>query len=174
MLENREKSLKFVFEDEGGLVIRPDLGRSNMGISFHTMAYYRKLHKMRPPSYQDHAKLTKEEATNIYFELFFDPCHFDELKSGIDYAVVDMCINLGVGGAADALEAKFSLPHTHKFNPEKITYFNNYIDVATCIVDIRDAWIDLKRKAPLYKLRGPGWMARDLRVRERALKLAGM
>jgi lysozyme family protein len=174
VLENRERVMPFIFESEGGLVVRPEVGRSNLGIDFHTLADYCKRHKLSLPTYTDHANLTKELATQIYYEMFFAPCHFDELKSGVDYAVVDAAINLGVGGAADILEDEFLLPHTHKFEAGKITFFNDYPDVAFLINSIRDAWIEAKRLAPLYHLRGKGWEARDVRVRKQALELAGL
>jgi lysozyme family protein len=172
MLENRQKVIPFILQDEGGIVIRPDGGRSNLGIEFHTLADYNKRHKLPLPSYKDLEDLTPEKATMIYFELFFDPCHFDDFNSGIDYAVVDACINLGVGGCADLLEDEFILPRTHKFDPHKIRYINGFQDVEFVINSIRDAWIEHKRLQPLYSLRGKGWENRDQRVRERALKLA--
>lgn len=179
MRENREVALSFVFSDEGGYILRPDGGMANMGIGLHTLYDYRKRHKLNIPTYWDIEHLEKEEAGAIYGELFFDRCRFDELVSGVDYVVADTAVNLGVSGCAELIQSKFNLNSTRKFDDETIQYLNTR-DVQEVIQGIRDAWIERKRKQPLYgtpdakgKTRGPGWENRDKRVRDRAMKLAG-
>jgi lysozyme family protein len=172
MRENRDKVMSWVFDDEGSYVVRSDLGQSNMGIELHTLYTYRKKHGLPIPVYQDLKNLSKEEASAIYAEQFINPCHFDDLKSGVDYVVLDTCINLGLTGGCRLIQGIYNLPVTGKWDQATLDALNK-ADPFRAIECIRNAWLDLKRQSPLYDQRGPGWNNRDKRVRERAKQLVG-
>jgi lysozyme family protein len=170
MKENRYKIMPFIFESEGAYALREDLGQSNKGIELHTFFNYRKRHGMQLPVYKDLENITEKEASDIYNELFFDRCGFDQLASGVDYAVADCCITLGVHGAADLLQQAFKIENTGKFDQQTIDYLNGK-DPKEIVQQIRDAWIAMKKNQPLWGKRGKGWTNRNNKVLDRALAM---
>lgn len=52
----------------------------------------------------DIARLTKEQAVEIYRKQYATPIQFDDLPTGVDYAVMDLCINSGAGKAGLILQ----------------------------------------------------------------------
>jgi lysozyme family protein len=170
MQANAALALAWILEDEGGAAVRPDGGRVNMGITYQTLVDWRQRKGLRLPIYSDLEHLTVEEASKIYRDRYFAPVHFDELQSGVDYAVVDGAVNLGVKGMALAVQGGIHTPVTGKFDKFTIDGLNGG-DPRAVITAVRDSWIEIKRHAPNYGLRGPGWEHRDVRVRERALAM---
>lgn len=97
MKENLERALAFVFEFEGGYADHPadPGGATNLGITFNELAAWRG----RSVSKDDVRSLTKDEATQIYLNRYWDPCHCSELPAGTDLAVFDCAVNQGLGRA---------------------------------------------------------------------------
>lgn len=52
----------------------------------------------------DIARLTKEQAVAIYRRQYATPVRFDDLPAGVDYAVLDLCINSGASRAGLILQ----------------------------------------------------------------------
>jgi lysozyme family protein len=52
----------------------------------------------------DIARLTKEQAVEIYRKQYATPVRFDDLPAGVDYAVLDLCINSGASRAGLILQ----------------------------------------------------------------------
>ncbi len=76
--ENFEKALEFLFPAEAGYINHKNDkgGPTNMGVTQRTFNAY--LTRKNLP-YKDVKYITKEEATNLYYEDFWKPCGADEI-----------------------------------------------------------------------------------------------
>lgn len=103
---------KYVKPDEGGYVERDSEpgGAGNFGLAFTNFAAWRRLQGMGHPTFADLRALSWDEAMQIYAYMFARPCHFDELPPGVNYTVLDSCINNGEGGETAFLREALGLP----------------------------------------------------------------
>lgn len=109
--------MDFVYIDEGGFAVRAiePGGAVNMGISFERFEAWRALKGQHGVTHDDLKNMTRPEATEIYARFFFIPAHFDDLPSGVDYAVLDPWIN---GGGLVILNRALGFKDDHKpFDP---------------------------------------------------------
>ena len=103
MKNNYELALNHVLKSEGGWSDNPkDPGGATMkGI---TLAVYREW-KRNPHITKDELRvIPDEDVYNLYKELYWNKVHGDELPSGVDYAVFDSAVNMGVGRASKLIQ----------------------------------------------------------------------
>ncbi|MCA3668709.1 MAG: glycoside hydrolase family 108 protein [Methylobacterium sp.] len=86
-----------LFDHEGGYVDHPrdPGGATNLGITLATLREWRG----QPVSKDDVRALTKEEATRIYEERYWNRIEGDRLLAGPDAMLFDVAVNSGVGRA---------------------------------------------------------------------------
>ena len=88
---------------EGGFSDDPDDagGKTNLGVTEGTLyeAYKRGI-----VAHYDVKKLTRKEALNIYFEMFWIPSHAYEIPDPLGFCVFDLAINGGPGRAIITLQ----------------------------------------------------------------------
>lgn len=109
MRSNRQKVLAFVYHDEGGWVVRDTEpgGAGNRGISFERFeAWWHLQGRVGTPTFEDLKNQPQSDADALYGKFFMDPCHFDDLASGVDYVVLDGFIN---GGGLSILQNALGL-----------------------------------------------------------------
>lgn len=90
-------AMPFVFEHEGGLnnKVNDKGGATNWGVSLRFLKSINKdIDGDGDVDYMDIAHLTKEEATDIYFENFYKP-FYNELPVRLSIKVFDTAINAG-------------------------------------------------------------------------------
>jgi len=160
------KAMPHVFTEEGGYVDNPKDpgGATNLGITISTLSAW----EGRKVSKAEVKALTKDKATSIYKENYWDAIKGDDLPSGVDYAVFDFAINSGparavkflqrvVGVADDGVVGAKTLAAVHKVSADRII---------NTLSDARLAWL---KTLGTFKNFGKGWSARVSRVRNRAL-----
>lgn len=135
MESNWMRGLKFVLDREGGYVNDPDDpgGETNFGIS-----------KRSYPD-MDIKGLTAEKAGEIYRRDFWDACNCSMLADGLDVAVFDTAVNMGVG-AAKTIRA-----NTDGFEDFIVGRIQRYLDI-------------VKKKPTSLKFL-VGWISRTLQLR---------
>lgn len=103
MQKNYDQSLKYVLLYEGGYTNDPNDpgGPTNYGIIQREYDAYRKKNGATTQSVK---YITKDEYSEIYRKQYADPVLFDELPSGIDFAILDYSINSGIGRAVKDLQ----------------------------------------------------------------------
>ena len=87
-------SVTYVLENEGGYVFdKADAGGcTNMGITLATLTTFRKV----GCTIDDIKNITKEEATEIYYQLFYRPLRLMFVRSNnIATAIMDVAVNSG-------------------------------------------------------------------------------
>ena len=175
MLANRQKCLDWVFEEEGSFVIRDSEpgGAGNLGISFKVFQAWESLNGNPKVSFDDLKAMDKDLAGRIYETEWMAPLRFDTLPSGVDYALFDAAVNLGVGGAVRMLQEKvlFLLPTdvTGHMDAVTIAPLMALTKTRSVGVMITDAWLVTKKQSSEWATFGHGWTMRAQRVKGRLL-----
>jgi len=104
--KNLDKALALIFGHEGEFSnrsLKDDPGGATMyGITAATLGAYRKLG--RKATAAEVKALTAGEAREIMVSQYARPIRFDDLPSGLDYAVLDFAINSGPAQAVRTLQ----------------------------------------------------------------------
>ena len=100
MQENLNASIDLILASEGGYVNDPAGGPTNLGITLATLSAWRK----KPTTAFDVEMLPVAEAEAIYTSQYAAKIDFQALPIGLDYAVLDYCVNSGPAQAAKALQ----------------------------------------------------------------------
>jgi len=109
MKNNYEAALAHVLKSEGLWSDNPaDPGGATMkGI---TLAVYREW-KRNPHITKDELRvIPDEDVYNLYKQNYWDKIHGDDLPAGVDYAVFDSAVNMGVGRASKLLQEAVGVP----------------------------------------------------------------
>lgn len=96
-------AMDFVFRSEGGYTNNENDagGETNLGVTIGTL---RRAHHLGIVGHEVPKMLTRKEALDIYFELYWKPCHAYELAPPLDYIIFDIAVNCGVGRAVMILQ----------------------------------------------------------------------
>lgn len=102
-MDNFEKSLSFVFGNEGGLSDHPadKGGLTNLGITQSTLDRARKQITGLPENVKD---LTRAQAAEIYRVLYWEKSKADKMPDPLCILHFDAAVNHGVGGAGKLLQ----------------------------------------------------------------------
>ncbi len=182
MKSNLPKVMDWVFLSEGGYAERNSEpgGAVNMGISFTALKdVWKRLKKDREPTWEDLKALKRgnladaklDDAEDVYYGWFFDPICFDQLPSGVDYALVDLVVNSGVGGGLRATRKQLRFPPSGKMDPRLLWALksrNSHV-VIDAICDARLALMMSSQKWERFK---DNWSGRVAKVRSRAHAMA--
>jgi lysozyme family protein len=103
MKVNQSQVLKWVGLSEGGYVNHPNDpgGPTDRGITQKTYDAWNRLNKRPLKTVRG---ISKSEADEILVSQYFTPVRFNDLPSGLDYAVVDFAINSGPSRAVKELQ----------------------------------------------------------------------
>jgi lysozyme family protein len=177
---NYEAVADLIFLKEGGYAERDSEpgGAVNMGISFTAFKdWWAKHKKTGEPTWADLKALTREQAEEIYRDWFFTPIHFNVLPYGVDYALVDLVVNSGVGGGLRALQKHLGFDVTGKIDTNTAPGAQFLWALKTrnpddMIDKICDARLELMRSSHKWERWKHNWEPRVAWVRERAHKMA--
>jgi lysozyme family protein len=103
MKNNFDTALAHVLKSEGLWSDNPkDPGGATMkGITFAVFKEW----KRNPHLTKDDLKnISDQDVHDLYKQLYWDKIHGDDLPAGIDYAVFDSAVNMGVGRAAKLIQ----------------------------------------------------------------------
>lgn len=176
MRSNLPGVLDWVFLHEGGYAERDSEpgGAVNMGISFTAFKdWWSKTRKSGEPTWPDLKALTRAEAETIYETWFFTPTDFDRMPSGVDYALIDLAVNSGVGGALRAVSRQLNFPVTSKMTPQ-LSWALRFRDTKAVIDAICDARLKLMMASHKWERFKDNWTKRVTKVRERAYQMASL
>lgn len=103
MKQNEQVVLEWTGLSEGGYVNHKNDpgGPTDRGITQATYNAWNKLKGRQPKSVKG---ISKTEADEIYVSQYFAPIRFNDLPSGLDYAVADFSINSGPSRATKELQ----------------------------------------------------------------------
>lgn len=103
MIENQEQVLKWLGLSEGGEVNDPrdPGGHTNHGVTQGALNDYREGLGL---GFMSVSHLTKSDADEIFVANYFRPIWFDQLPSGLDYAMGDFSVNSGASRPIKTLQ----------------------------------------------------------------------
>ena len=117
----------------------------------------------------DIKNITSEQAVDIYRRKYARPVRFDDLPNGVDYAVLDLAINSGVGKAALVLEqALAALGQRLKVDgvlDEETLAAVRAVQPSALIDAISDARLAYMKRLKNWATYGKGWTRRVGEVR---------
>ena len=170
MKDNFEQSLKMILHHEGGYVNhRDDPGGSTMrGV---TQAVWEDWVD-RPVTEEEMKSLTVDDVTPIYKRNYWDRARCDDLKSGVDFAVFDLCVNGGVGRGAKMLQKVVGVTQDGGIGPQTLGAVSRMdpSDIIEQYAAEREAFY---RRLKTFDTFGRGWLRRNEETRLAALEMAG-
>jgi lysozyme family protein len=176
MQKNLKESLDDLIDSEGGWTLADSEpgGASNWGISMTTWTDYCLKHSRPQPTLDDLKALTKDQAEEFYTEEWDTQIDFNDLPIGVDYRLLDISVNLGVTGGINLLQSVIEVPITGKIDPTTklaLKAFSDRKSEMILVVNLGNAWLDLKKKAPHWNQYWLGWTIRAYRVTTQAITM---
>lgn len=167
---NYDEALKRVLVHEGSYsndAADPG-GPTNFGITIYD---YRKY--INPAgTAADVRSMTVEQAKKIYRAHYADPIRFDDLPSGVDYAVLDYSINSGIGRGAKVLQRIVGVGVDGEIGDDTISAARAR-DPKVLVGAICDERLAFLHGLSTWGTFGKGWGRRVAEVRAAALAMAG-
>ena len=168
MKENFDKCLEMLLEHEGGYVNHPSDpgGMTNLGVTKRVYDEW----IGRESTEQEMRDLTPEDVGPIYRKNYWSRLRLDDVGSGIDWALMDFCVNSGPSRPAKALQRAVGAvadgavgPKTLQLVAEKDPEF-----VIDYIYTVRQAFYESLRTFDTF---GRGWTRRNKETLEQALSM---
>lgn len=161
------EAISRVLKSEGGYVnLKSDPGGpTNFGI---TIAVYRE-NGHASATAADVKAMRLDEAKRIYKARYADPCGFDDLPSGLDYAVLDYAVNSGVSRANKVLRRILNLADGAPFH-EVLGQISTR-DPKAVISALNDERLRFLSGLKTWPVFGKGWATRIKSVRAAALAM---
>lgn len=167
--KNYDESLRRLLADEGGYSndAGDPGGPTKYGI---TIEDYRKYIDPKGTA-KDVKNMTVAQAKRIYKAHYADPLHFDDLPSGVDYAVFDYGVNSGIYRAAKVLQQLVGAKADGIIGPQTLAAVAKK-DPSELVKQICDERLAFLKRLKTWKLFGKGWGRRVRGVRTAALAMA--
>lgn len=118
----------------------------------------------------DMKNMSKAVAAGIYQKHYADPLAYNQLPSGVDYAVLDYGINSGISRAAKVLQKIVGVPQDGIMGPATVTAANKADQVKTVNAIYAERLAFLK-SLKTWSIFGRGWGSRCQRGNAFALQL---
>lgn len=169
MIDNFEKSLKYVLQFEGGFVDNPKDpgGPTKYGITRKSyqdfLGRYVSLTMIR--------NLNQKDAIPFYKKKYWDVCGCDSLKSGVDFCVFDYAVNSGPFRSIKVLQKFLGLKEDGIFGDKTKFAAQNIENYSSLINSICDERIDFLKSLKTWGTFGNGWLKRVNTVRELSLEM---
>jgi len=181
MLQNRNTVLGWLGISEGGYVNHPKDpgGATNHGVTQKTLTAWRKSKGLGPLNVK---LISKKDADDIFMDNYFRPVWFDQLPSGLDYAMVDYAINSGPSRAIRALQGIVGAKVDGVLGVHTMASVNN-LNPAMLIIELCEQRLNFMRRLKHWPTFKNGWTTRvmgnkmgaqddDIGVIDRGVRLA--
>ena len=163
MKNNYVIALQHVLKSEGLWSDNPaDPGGATMkGI---TLAVYREW-KRNPHISKDELRvIPDEEVYNLYKELYWNKVQGDNLPAGVDYAVFDAAVNMGVGRAAKLIQEAAGVTADGVLGPASVSAIQK-TDPKELIEKFSQLKENFYRSLKTFNTFGVGWLKRVAEVK---------
>ena len=167
-----DDALALVLAEEGGRVNNPrdPGGRTNKGV---TQAVYTSWRITNGLPSRSVYLITSAEVAAIYRHQYADHIRFDDLPSGVGYAVFDEAVNSGPVEAAKRLQAAVGCTPDGAIGLLTLAAVRKRTDRGALIDRLCDGRLGFMRRLKAWFTFGKGWTNRVEFVRSHALKMAG-
>ena len=115
--------------------------------------------------------LTVEDVLPIYRRNSWERCRCQDLPNGVDWAVMDACVNHGTGRAAKFLQKAVMVNQDGAIGPLTLIAVGEVEleEIINRLAVYRDAFY---RSLSTFETFGRGWIRRNDETREQALEMA--
>ena len=169
MKENYQSALNHVLQSEGLWSDNPaDPGGATMkGV---TLSVYQAWKGNPHISKEDLRNISDQEVADIYKQNYWDKVKGDDLPSGVDYAVFDASVNMGVGRASKLIQTAVGVPADGVIGNQTVQAIKNAnpIELINKFSAEKDAFY---KSLPTFGTFGKGWLNRVAKVQTEALSM---
>lgn len=171
MIENYKDSLAHVLKNEGGFaILAHDPGGATMeGITLET---YREWKRNPHLTAEDLKAIPDQEVHDLYKQNFWDKIHGDDLPDGIDYAVFDAAVNMGVGRAAKLIQEAAGVTADGVIGPASLSAIQAH-DSKELIEKFSKLKEAFYRSLGTFPVFGVGWLRRVTEVKNISESMLG-
>ena len=163
MKENYQSALNHVLQSEGLWSDNPaDPGGATMkGV---TLSVYQAWKGNSHISKEDLRNISDQEVADIYKQNYWDKVKGDDLPSGVDYAVFDASVNMGVGRASKLIQTAVGVPADGVIGNQTVQAIKNANpkDLIDKFSAEKDAFY---KSLPTFGTFGKGWLNRVAQVK---------
>ena len=163
MKNNYDAALQHVLKSEGLWSDNPaDPGGATMkGI---TLSVYREWKRNPHISKEELRVIPDEEVYNLYKELYWNKVQGDYLPAGVDYAVFDSAVNMGVGRAAKLIQEAVGVTADGVLGPASVSAIQK-TDPKELIEKFSALKESFYRSLKTFPTFGKGWLNRVAEVK---------
>ena len=163
MKNNYDAALQHVLKSEGLWSDNPaDPGGATMkGI---TLSVYREWKRNPHISTEELMVIPDEEVYNLYKELYWNKVQGDYLPAGVDYAVFDSAVNMGVGRAAKLIQEAVGVTADGVLGPASVSAIQK-TDPKELIEKFSQLKENFYRSLGTFPTFGVGWLRRVAEVK---------
>lgn len=171
MIENYKDSLAHVLKNEGGFaILAHDPGGATMeGITLET---YREWKRNPHLTAEDLKAIPDQEVHDLYKQNFWNKIHGDDLPDGIDYAVFDAAVNMGVGRAAKLIQEAAGVTADGVIGPASLSAIQAH-DSKELIEKFSKLKEAFYRSLGTFPVFGVGWLRRVTEVKNISESMLG-
>jgi lysozyme family protein len=171
MKNNYEAALAHVLKSEGLWSDNPaDPGGATMkGI---TLVVYRNWKRNPHLTKDDLKNIPDQEVHDLYKELYWDKIDGDMLPSGVDYAVFDSAVNMGVGRAAKLIQEAAGVAADGVLGPTSLSFIQKADpkELIEKFSQLKEAFYKSLSTFPTF---GKGWLNRVAEVKTLSESMLG-
>lgn len=168
MRENLTRTLAQIDESEGGYSRHPrddDGGGTMRGVTTYTYHAYLKSIGQAP---RDVRYITQAEVEDIYKTRYWDKVRGDDLRTGVDYTMMDFAVNSGPSRAVKHLQRVVSAPVDGMMGPVTLQ-LTQAMPAATIIKAVCASRMTFLRSLAIFTTFGRGWSKRVAKVEAMSL-----
>ena len=168
-MSNFDRCLAVTLKWEGGYSDHPDDngGKTMMGITHHTLSRW----LGRPVNEDDMRALTKEQATKIYRDWYWDAVRADHLPPGLDLVAFDGAVHAGAAQSAKWLQRALGVKDDGIVGPKTVEAAHK-ADVRSAIHATVNSRMRMLQSLSDWGVFGRGWAMRLDDIRATALRMA--
>ena len=163
MKSNYEAALAHVLRSEGLWSDNPkDPGGATMkGI---TLVVYREWKRNPHITKEELRVIPDEDVYNLYKQNYWDKVHGDDLPSGVDYAVFDSAVNMGVGRASKLIQEAAGVTADGVLGPASLSAIQkaNAKELIEKFSQLKESFYKSLQTFPTF---GKGWLNRVAEVK---------
>jgi len=166
MKDNYQTALTNVLKSEGLWSDNPaDPGGATMkGI---TLVVYRNWKRNPHLTKDDLKNISDQDVYDLYKQLYWDKVHGDDLPAGIDYAVFDSAVNMGVGRASKLIQEAAGVTADGVLGPASLSAIQK-ADQKELIEKFSALKESFYRSLKTFDTFGKGWLNRVAEVKTNA------
>jgi lysozyme family protein len=171
MKENYSKALEFVLKSEGlwSDNIKDPGGATMKGI---TLQVYRDWKKNPDITKEQLKNISDQEVHDLYQQLYWNKIYADSLPTGIDYALFDASVNMGVLRSTKLIQEAIGVNADGVMGPKSLSAIQacNPKDLLEKFSAVKE---DFYKALKLFPVFGKGWLNRVAEVKKNAISMVG-